>query len=219
VLLGVAVIGAFLVAVEPGRRTAAGAPEAVLAAFAYAGVLIALGQSNLPDLTTVGVTRTVSVLAILPAFLLVRELPKRTNVYPILWCGLLDAVGFTFFAFAASIGPLSVASVTATQWGTAAALIGIEALVRGGTLDIAAELRTDGPRPSSEIVIRASGARVVFDRYVGLALVVMLPPEDLSSRTAPDAMLRQLVDGLGGTLQYHATPEALVMGAMLPVSA
>ena len=98
---------------------------ALVAALAYAGVLIALGQSNLPDLTTVGVTRTVSVLAILPAFLLVRELPKRTNVYPILWCGLLDAVGFAFFAFAASIGPLSVASVTATQWGTAAALIGI----------------------------------------------------------------------------------------------
>jgi hypothetical protein len=82
VLLGVAVIGAFLVAVEPGRRTAAGAPEAVLAAFAYAGVLIALGQSNLPDLTTVGVTRTVSVLAILPAFLLVRELRFRGRVAP-----------------------------------------------------------------------------------------------------------------------------------------
>lgn len=124
-LLGVAVVGAVLVALEPGRRTAAGAPEAALAALAYAGVLVALGQSNLPDLTTVGITRGVSVLAILPAFLLVRELPKRVNVYPILWCGLLDAVGFAFFAFAASIGPLSVASVTATQWGTAAALIGI----------------------------------------------------------------------------------------------
>jgi drug/metabolite transporter (DMT)-like permease len=124
-LLAVAVVGAVLVALEPGRRTAAGAPEAVLAALAYAGVLVALGQSDLPDLTTVGVTRAISLLAILPAFLLVRELPKRVNVYPILWCGLLDAVGFAFFAFAASVGPLSVASVTATQWGTAAALIGI----------------------------------------------------------------------------------------------
>jgi drug/metabolite transporter (DMT)-like permease len=113
------------VALEPGRRTAAGAPEAVLAAVAYAGVLVALGQSPLPDLTTVGITRATSVLLILPAFLLVRELPKRANAYPILWCGLLDAVGFAFFAFAASVGPLSVASVTATQWGTAAALIGI----------------------------------------------------------------------------------------------
>ena len=88
-------------------------------------MLVALGQSQLPDLTTVGVTRLTSVLVILPAFLLVRELPKRTNLYPILWCGILDAVGFAFFAFAASVGPLSIASVTATQWGTAAALIGI----------------------------------------------------------------------------------------------
>ena len=127
-LLVVAVLGAVLVALEPGRRTAAGAPEAVLAAVAYAGVLVALGQSPLPDLTTVGITRATSVLLILPAFLLVRELPKRANAYPILWCGLLDAVGFAFFAFAASVGPLSVASVTATQWGTAAALIGIIAM-------------------------------------------------------------------------------------------
>ena len=124
-LIVVAVIGAVLVALEPGRRTAAGAPEAILAAVAYAGVLISLGQSELPDLTTVGVTRGVSVLVILPAFLIVRQLPSRINVYPILWCGLLDAVGFGCFALAASIGPLSVASVTATQWGTAAALIGI----------------------------------------------------------------------------------------------
>ena len=63
------------------------------------------------------------LLAIAPMFLLVRRLPTRANVWPIVWCGLLDAVGFAFFAFAASIGPLSVASVTATQWGTAAALI------------------------------------------------------------------------------------------------
>ena len=95
--------------------------------------------------------------------------------------------------------------------------IGIEALVRGGTLDIAAELRTDGAVPSSEIVIRASGARVVFDRTIGQALEGSLPPEELSSRTAPAAMLRQLVDSLGGTLQYHFGPDALVMGAMLPV--
>ena len=102
-------------------------------------------------------------------------------------------------------------------------LIGIEALVRGGTLDIAAELRTakndvGGAKPTSEIVIRASGARVVFDRTIGLALEGALPAEELSSRTAPAAMLRQLVDNLGGTLQYHATPDALVMGAMLPVA-
>ena len=98
-------------------------------------------------------------------------------------------------------------------------LIGIEALVRGGTLDIAADLLDNGERHSSEIVIRASGARVVFDPTIGLALEGALPPEELSSRTAPAAMLRQLIDSLGGTLQYQAAPEALVMGAMLPAAA
>ncbi|MGI9117079.1 MAG: EamA family transporter [Gaiellales bacterium] len=125
VLLAIAVLGAVLVAVEPGRRTAAGALPAAGAALVYAGVLIALGESQLPALTTVGVTRATSVLVIVPAFLLVRQLPTRANVWPIVWCGILDAVGFAFFAYAAAIGPLSVASVTATQWGTAAALIGI----------------------------------------------------------------------------------------------
>ena len=124
-LLAVAVVGAVLVAVEPGRRTAAGALPAVGAALVYAGVLIALGQSQLPAFTTVGVTRATSLLVIIPAFLLVRQLPTRATVWPIVWCGLLDAVGFAFFAYAAAVGPLSVAAVTATQWGTAAALIGI----------------------------------------------------------------------------------------------
>lgn len=125
VLLAVAVGGAVLVALEPGRRTAAGALPAAGAALVYAGVLVALGQSSMPALTTVGVTRATSLLVIVPAFLLVRALPTRANVWPIIWCGILDAVGFAFFAYAAAIGPLSVASVTATQWGTAAALIGI----------------------------------------------------------------------------------------------
>ena len=69
--------------------------------------------------------RGTSVLVILPLFLLARRLPTRDAAWPIVFCGLLDAVGFIAFAYAAAVGPLSVASVTATQWGTAAALIGI----------------------------------------------------------------------------------------------
>jgi drug/metabolite transporter (DMT)-like permease len=124
-LLVVAVLGAVLVALEPGRRTAAGAIPAAMAAVVYAGALVGLGMSELPELTTVGVTRTTSLLVILPLFLMVRSLPPRGARVPLIGCGLLDAVGFAAFAFAATIGPLSVASVTATQWGTAAAVIGI----------------------------------------------------------------------------------------------
>ncbi len=93
------------------------------------------------------------------------------------------------------------------------ALIGIEALVRGGTLDLGAELREG----ESEIVIRAAGPRIAFDPLVGKALEGTLAAGELSSRTAPAVMLRQLTDELGGTLQSMLTGEALVMGATLPV--
>lgn len=93
------------------------------------------------------------------------------------------------------------------------ALIGIEALVRGGTLDLGAELREG----ESEIVIRAAGPRIAFDPLVGKALDGTLPEADLSSRTAPAAMIRQLAESLGGEVQSILTEEALVMGAVLPV--
>ncbi|MFM7693278.1 MAG: EamA family transporter [Actinomycetota bacterium] len=128
-LLVVAVVGTVLVSLEPGRRTAAGALPAIAASVVYAVGLIGLGMSELPELTTVAVTRLTSVLLVLPVFLIaVRRLPDRAATGSIAGCGLLDGVGFVAFAFAAAAGPLSVASVTATQWGTVAALIGIIAL-------------------------------------------------------------------------------------------
>lgn len=92
--------------------------------------------------------------------------------------------------------------------------IAMDALVRGGALDIAAEFR-DG---ASEIVVRASGQRVAFDPAVGAALEGTLPAADLSSRTAPAAMLQRIVTASGGGIQLHVTPETLVMGAILPAA-
>jgi histidine phosphotransferase ChpT len=96
------------------------------------------------------------------------------------------------------------------------ALIGIEALVRGGTLDLGAELRADANGSSSEIVIRATGAKIAFDENVGRALDGNLPLAELSSRTAPAAMIRELAETLGGGLQFALAEGALVMGAVLP---
>ncbi len=93
-------------------------------------------------------------------------------------------------------------------------LIAIESLVRGGTLDIGAELR-DG---ASEIVVRAAGTRIAFDQDIGRALDGSLPERELASRTAPAAMLRELAASLGGSLQWALTEEALVLGAVLPVA-
>jgi histidine phosphotransferase ChpT len=94
------------------------------------------------------------------------------------------------------------------------ALIAIESLVRGGTLDIGAELR-DG---ASEIVVRAAGARIAFDQDIGRALDGSLPERELSSRTAPATMLHELAASLGGGVQYALSDDALVMGAVLPVA-
>ena len=92
------------------------------------------------------------------------------------------------------------------------AMMGIDALVRGGVLDIAVESQ-DG---RSEIVVRASGERVVFDPEIGRALDGALPQAELSSRTAPAELLRQLAERVGGQLQHALTGDALVLGAVLP---
>ncbi len=92
-------------------------------------------------------------------------------------------------------------------------LFGIEALVRGGNLEIGAEIREG----STEIAVRASGAKIAFDETVGRALDGTLPDSELSSRTAPAALIRKLAENLGGGLQYARTDDSLVMGAVLPV--
>ena len=90
--------------------------------------------------------------------------------------------------------------------------IGIDALIRGGTLDIGVESRSG----ASEIVVRAAGPKIAFDADVGRALDGSLPVADLSSRTAPAWMLRELAAQQGGGLQFALSEEALVMGAVLP---
>ena len=92
------------------------------------------------------------------------------------------------------------------------AAIGIDALPRGGQLDIGAE-RRDG---ASEIAVRAAGDKIAFDETIGAALEGSLPPSELSGRTAPAYMIRQIADGVGGGLQYALSDESLVMGAVLP---
>lgn len=90
--------------------------------------------------------------------------------------------------------------------------IGIDALIRGGTLDIGVESRGG----ASEIVVRAAGPRIAFDGDVGRALDGSLPVADLSSRTAPAWMLHELAQQQGGGLQFALSDDALVMGAVLP---
>ncbi|WP_114520626.1 histidine phosphotransferase family protein [Altererythrobacter sp. ZODW24] len=92
------------------------------------------------------------------------------------------------------------------------ASIALDSLLRGGRLDIGAELLDK----SSEIVVRATGDRIVFDDTVGEALQGNIPVDELTSRTAPAHMLYLLAEELGGGLQYKLDDGSLVLGAVLP---
>ncbi len=92
------------------------------------------------------------------------------------------------------------------------ALLGMEALVRGGTLDIGAESRSG----ASEIVVRAAGPRVAFDQEIGKVLEGDLGEGGLTSRNAPAFMLYQIAARQGGGLQFVLSEDALVLGAVLP---
>ncbi len=92
------------------------------------------------------------------------------------------------------------------------AQIGLDALVRGGTLDVGAESRNG----ASEIVVRAAGPRIAFDETIGRALENRLDPGELSSRTAAAHMLALLAKQAGGGLQFMRSDDALVLGAVLP---
>ncbi|QIQ88202.1 histidine phosphotransferase family protein [Erythrobacter sp.] len=92
------------------------------------------------------------------------------------------------------------------------AQIALDALVRGGRLDIGAE-RLEG---NVEIVARATGARIAFDDVIGRALQGELREGELTSRTAAAHMIALLADELGGGLQYRLADDVLVLGAVIP---
>ncbi len=90
--------------------------------------------------------------------------------------------------------------------------IALDALVRGGTLDIGAEQREG----NFEIVARATGDRIAFDETIGRALQNETAPGEITSRTAAAHMIALLAEELGGGLQYARTDTSLVLGAVLP---
>jgi len=95
------------------------------------------------------------------------------------------------------------------------ASIGLDALVRGGTLAVGAERNGD----NTEIAIRAAGQKIAFDDTIGQALDGKLATSELSGRTAPAHMIQMLAAENDGAVQYAKTDDSLVLGAFLPDSA
>jgi histidine phosphotransferase ChpT len=91
-------------------------------------------------------------------------------------------------------------------------LLANDALVRGGTLSVGAEIREG----EQEIVIRANGPRIVMDAAIRETLTGGLDPSMVDSRTAAAWMARNLAVRSGGLVQI-AEPDAehLVIGALV----
>lgn len=77
------------------------------------------------------------------------------------------------------------------------ALIAGDALVRGGQLDVGAELR-DGV---TEIVVKAEGPRVILDPEIRKALLGEVADSDVAPRGAGAWLAQQLVRKHGGAIQ------------------
>ena len=92
------------------------------------------------------------------------------------------------------------------------AAIGLDALVRGGTLSVHAEQSGN----ATEIAIRSAGPRIAFDENIGRALTGELPTSELSGRTAPAHMIHLLATQRGGGVQYALGEGSLVLGAVVP---
>ncbi len=91
-------------------------------------------------------------------------------------------------------------------------LLANDALVRGGTLFVGAEARGE----EQEIVIRASGPKIVMDGAIRDALTGKLDASMVDSRTAAAWMAHSLATSGGGMVQL-AEPDAehLVIGALI----
>lgn len=96
-------------------------------------------------------------------------------------------------------------------------LIANDALVRGGTLHVGAELRTnEAGDAEQEIVIHANGPRVIFDETVRGTLEGKLTASQIDSRTAAAWMVYSLCAQNGGMVQIAKPSETeLIVGAVV----
>lgn len=87
------------------------------------------------------------------------------------------------------------------------AMIAGEALVRGGQLDIGAEIENG----AVEIVLRASGQRIVLDEDIRNTLVRGLAGDTPTPRIAGAYLIHALVGDAGGTVRVDTGEDGMVL--------
>ncbi len=133
-LLGVAlaccICGAVLTSVEGRAKTTKGAAWAFASGALFGGVMILYGNAGaLSWLSLAAISRTVSLALALPVALLSGGafMPRGLR-FTAVGAGLLELGGLVALTGALALGPVTVASVTTTQFGTFAVILGFVAL-------------------------------------------------------------------------------------------
>ncbi len=92
------------------------------------------------------------------------------------------------------------------------ALVLIDALVRGGRLDIGCERRGDG----IEIALQAEADRILLDSDVEAILTSGADAAAMTSRTAPAMLVQAVATGFGGRVMLaREAPNRVLIGAVL----
>jgi drug/metabolite transporter (DMT)-like permease len=143
--LAVAVVGGALTAVEGRAGTAAGAAWATLSAASFGTMFVLYAHTPpLGPLTTVAIAHTSALVVIAPLVIARRGAGLiRDDVPRLVTSGALDGCGFCLFAVAVARGPVAVASVSAAQFSTIGAILGVVLL-------------RDRPRPHQYVGIAAA---------------------------------------------------------------
>ena len=128
--LALCAFGAVLTSVERRAKTTKGAAWAFASGALFACVMILYSYAgDIGWLSQTAVSRSVSLAVALPAALLTGGLamPKGLRVKAV-GAGALELCGLLLLTIALSLGPLTVAGVTTTQFGTFAVILGFTLL-------------------------------------------------------------------------------------------
>ncbi len=130
-LLGVALLlcatGGVLASFENRAKTARGVPWAVASGLLFACVMVLYSYAHaISWLSQAAISRSVSLLIAVPAALLTGGfgLPRALRGTAV-GAGVLELGGLVCFTLALAMGPLTVAAITSTQFGTFAVILGV----------------------------------------------------------------------------------------------
>lgn len=90
-------------------------------------------------------------------------------------------------------------------------LVAVDAMVRGGQLDIGAERSQNG----IEIVVRGAGDKIVIDPDIKRALEGALTDNEVTARTVAATMTNRITTQGGGQVMVSSEPNLLMLGAFV----